>query len=141
MVENQWTYAKELSKLAAQFFNSTFISNMYFRTPSLAFTLWKDYWKKLDVQRRILLNFLFLLLNQWHFWRALPNNNRDLMKVLKDQTEEEVKLRTAKCFSGCLFYCLSYFPNFPHLSITLQYVNENSEVKIEEQHNQNQTYF
>ena len=63
------------------------------------------------------------------------------MKVLKVQTEEEVTLRTAKCFSGCLFYCLSYFPNFPHLSITLQYVNENSEVKIEEQHNQNQTYF
>ena len=63
------------------------------------------------------------------------------MKVLKDQTEEEVKLPTAKYFSGCLFYCLSYFPNFPHLSITLQYVNENSEVKIEEQHNQNQTYF
>ena len=64
------------------------------------------------------------------------------MKVLKDQTEEEVTLPTAKCFSGCLFYCLSYFPsNFPHLSITLQYVNENSEVKIEEQHNQNQTYF
>ena len=62
------------------------------------------------------------------------------MKVLKDQTEEEVTLPTAKYFSGCLFYCWSYFPNFPHLSITLQYVNENSEVKIEEQHNQNQTY-
>ena len=33
MVENQWTYAKELSKLAAQFFNSTFISNIYFTLP------------------------------------------------------------------------------------------------------------
>ena len=89
----------------------------------------------------ILLNFFFLLLNQWNLWRALPKNNRDLIKVLKDQTEEEVTLPTAKYFSDCLFYCLSYFPNFPHLSITLQYVNENSEVKIEEQHNQNQTYF
>ena len=35
------------------------------------------------------------------------------MKVLQNQTEEEVTLRTAKCFSDCLFYCLSYFPNFP----------------------------
>ena len=61
----------------------------------------------------ILLSLLFLLLNQWNFLRALPNNNRDLMKVLQNQTEEEVTLRTAKCFSDCLFYCLSYFPNFP----------------------------
>ena len=35
------------------------------------------------------------------------------MKVLQNQTEEEVTLRTAKCFSDCLFYCLSYFTNFP----------------------------
>ena len=35
------------------------------------------------------------------------------MKVLQNQTEEEVTLWTAKFFSDCLFYCLSYFPNFP----------------------------
>ena len=34
------------------------------------------------------------------------------MKVLQNQTEEEVTLRTAKYFSDCLFYCMSYSPNF-----------------------------